>query len=142
MSNGAARESVSTEEFLARPLVAHVATSGPTVRPIWFLWEEAAVWWITGDYSRLPRRLAADPDVVVVVDSCDLATGEVLQVVMSGSAEVVDMDLDRARRKLTRYLGPDPGGWPERFRAVLRRPDTRLVRLVPRRAPTVVDLSF
>ena len=27
------------DEFLAQPLVARVATNGPTVRPVWFLWE-------------------------------------------------------------------------------------------------------
>ncbi len=35
------------DAILRRPLVARVATDGPTVRPVWFLWEESAVWWIT-----------------------------------------------------------------------------------------------
>lgn len=138
MSSG----TVSVEEFLARPLVAHVATGGPTVRPVWFLWEDGALWWITGSYSRLPELLAADPAVSVVVDSCDLHTGEVLQVVLTGDAEVVDLDPGRARRKLGRYLGGDPDRWPERFRAVLDDPDARLVRLTPRRPPRLTDLSF
>jgi nitroimidazol reductase NimA-like FMN-containing flavoprotein (pyridoxamine 5'-phosphate oxidase superfamily) len=53
------------DAFLARPLVARVATAdssgAPTVRPVWFLWEEGAVWWITGAYSRISRFLAKDP---------------------------------------------------------------------------------
>jgi hypothetical protein len=28
--------------FLAKPLVARVATAGPTARPVWFLWEEGS----------------------------------------------------------------------------------------------------
>ncbi|MEU1944007.1 pyridoxamine 5'-phosphate oxidase family protein, partial [Streptomyces sp. NPDC020125] len=28
--------------FLARPLVAQLATEGPRVRPVWFLWEDHA----------------------------------------------------------------------------------------------------
>lgn len=91
--------------FLAKPLVARVASSGPTVRPVWFLWEDGAFWWITGDYSRLPRRLAEDPRVALVVDTRDLATLEVLQVTARGDAEVVPFDEARAKRKLARYLG-------------------------------------
>jgi hypothetical protein len=30
------------DAFLAQPLTARVATSGPTVRPTWYLWEEGA----------------------------------------------------------------------------------------------------
>ncbi|MFI8904459.1 pyridoxamine 5'-phosphate oxidase family protein [Streptomyces albidoflavus] len=94
-------------DFLARPLVARVATAGPTVRPVWFLWEDGAFWWLTGAYARLGRRLAGDPVVALVVDSCDLATGQVLSVTCRGTAEVVPLDRARAVRKLTRYLGPE-----------------------------------
>lgn len=99
-------------------------------------------WWITGSYSRLPARLARDPRVALTIDTCDLASGQVLQVIASGDAEVVAMDPDRAGRKLERYLGPDPGRWPERFRAVLTDPEARLVRMIPRRPLHVVDQSF
>ncbi len=30
------------EGFLALALVAHVASSGPRVRPVWFVWEEGS----------------------------------------------------------------------------------------------------
>lgn len=132
----------SVEDFLRLPLVARVATAGPTVRPVWFLWEQGAFWWITGSYSRLPARLALDRRVALTVDTCDLASGQVLQVIASGDAEVVAMDPDRAMRKLKRYLGPDPARWPERFQAVLTDPEARLVRMIPRRPLHVVDQSF
>jgi len=32
------------DAFLQRRLVAHVATVGPTVRPVWYLWEEGSFW--------------------------------------------------------------------------------------------------
>ncbi|MEW2727067.1 MULTISPECIES: pyridoxamine 5'-phosphate oxidase family protein [Streptomyces] len=114
-------------DFLARPLVARVATAGPTVRPVWFLWEEGAFWWLTGAYARLGRRLAEDPAVALVVDSCDLATGQVLSVTCRGAAEVVPLDRARAVRKLTRYLGPEET-WPVRFSASPADPAARLVR--------------
>lgn len=104
------------DAYLAAPLLARVATRGPTVRPVWFLWEQGAFWWITGSYSRLPRLLAEDPRVALVVDSCDLTTLEVLQVTARGDAEIVPFDLARARRKLVRYLGTDEERWPQEFR--------------------------
>jgi len=130
------------EAFLARPLVARVATAAsdgaPTVRPVWFLWEEGALWWITGSYSVVSRHLAADPRVSVVVDTCDLQSLEFLQVLMHGRAEVVAFDADLARRKLRRYLGQDEATWPTDFTDFGAQ--DRLVRFVPHRT-VVRDLS-
>jgi hypothetical protein len=36
------------DSFLAQPLTARVATSGPTVRQAWFWWEDGAFWILTG----------------------------------------------------------------------------------------------
>lgn len=120
------------------------AVAAPSVRPVCFLWEDGAFWWITGAYARLPRLLARDPRVSLVIDTCDLESGEVRQVTARGEAEVVDFDRERARRKLTRYLGPDESEWDTRFSVrYLEQPDqeTRLVRLVPERM-TARDPSF
>jgi hypothetical protein len=134
---------VTVEDFLARPLVAHLATTGPTVRPIWFLWDGAAFWWLTGEWSRLSSILERDPAVVLVIDSCDLASGEVLQVTVRGATEIVPFQREIAIRKLSKYLGADQSRWPqERFRDPLTDPSMRLVRLVPARPPALRDLSF
>lgn len=130
------------DAYLAQPLVARVAASGPTVRPVWFLWEDGCFWWLTGAWSALAQRLADDPEVAIVVDTCELSTGCVLQVTSTGAAEVVPLDRERAVRKLTRYLGGDLGSWPARFLKSLEDPETRLIRLVPRRGPTLRDLSY
>lgn len=120
------------DAFLAEPLVARVATSGPRIRPVWFLWEEGSFWWLTGSYSRLTEFLEQDPNVVLVVDTCDLSTGEVRVVLARGVAEVVPLDRERAVRKLSPYLGPDEARWDARFREALDEdPSTRLVRLTP-----------
>ena len=132
------------DAFLAQPLVARVATAGPTIRPVWFLWEEGAFWWITGSYARLPALLAEDPRVALVIDTCDLASGEVRQVTAHGEAELVAFDPARARRKLARYLGPDEAAWDPGFLTrYVREPDaaTRFVRLAPDRL-TARDLSY
>jgi nitroimidazol reductase NimA-like FMN-containing flavoprotein (pyridoxamine 5'-phosphate oxidase superfamily) len=133
----------SLDALLAQPLVAHIATAGPTVLPIWFLWEDGAFWWLTGSWSGLAERLSSDPRVSIVVDSCDLTTGTVLSATARGRAEVVAMDRDRAVRKLAKYLGPDTSRWPqERFLAPLADPTTRLARLIPERVPVLRDLSW
>lgn len=136
--------SFDVEAFLERPLLARVATVGPSVRPVWFLWEDGAFWWITGAYARLPRILRRDPRVALVIDDCDLSTGEVRQVTARGDATLVPFDPDRARRKLVRYLGEDEAAWDTRFRLdLLAEPShaTRLVCLTPERV-TATHLSF
>lgn len=130
---------MDVDAFLARPLVARVAAAGPTVRPVWFVWEEGAFWWLTGSWSGLEDVLAQDARVALVVDTCDLATGEVLQVTARGRAEVVPFDAARARRKLARYLGPEP--WSARFAVTFEDPSVRFVRLVPETLRSR-DLSF
>ncbi|HYY32652.1 MAG TPA: pyridoxamine 5'-phosphate oxidase family protein [Gaiellaceae bacterium] len=130
------------EEFLAQPLVARVATVGPTIRPVWYLWEDGRFWWLTGRWARLSELLREDPRAALVVDTCDLETGRVLQVIAAGKAEIVPFDADRARRKLVRYLGPDESSWEQRFTTgTFEDPSTRFARLAPQ-ALRARDLSF
>ncbi|MEU9059091.1 pyridoxamine 5'-phosphate oxidase family protein [Streptomyces sp. NPDC048430] len=101
--------------FLTRPLVARLATAGPRVRPVWFLWEDDAFWVLTGPWSRLERRLAENPTFELVVDSCDLDTGTVHQVIARGLGRTTEFDAARGRRKLSRYLGKREKMWDPRF---------------------------
>jgi nitroimidazol reductase NimA-like FMN-containing flavoprotein (pyridoxamine 5'-phosphate oxidase superfamily) len=103
------------DSFLGRPLTARIATNGPTVRPVWFLWEDAAFWVLTGPWARLSGQVRDDPRVALVVDECDVRTGLVRQVIARGRAELLPFDVARGRRKLARYLGPDEARWDERF---------------------------
>lgn len=130
-------------ELLSKPLVAHVATSRPRVRPVWFLYEEGCFWWLTGPWSALPEEVAEDPtEVSLAVDTCDLATGRVRQVVADGTVEVLPLDAARARRTLSRYLGDDEPRWDPRFRETLEGSDgARFARLAPQRL-VARDLSF
>lgn len=141
MNRGVDADPFDVDAFLALPLVARVATSAPSIRPVWYLWEDQAFWWLTGPWSKLPQHLADDPAVAVVVDTCDVHTGQTRQVSASGRAELVAADPARTERKLRRYLGPDPGRWDERFRAYLDRDDAAMVRLAPARL-MAQDLSF
>lgn len=136
------RQDFDPTELLSKPLVAHVATTRPRVRPVWFLHEDDCLWWLTGPWSTLADELATDPAVSLAVDTCDLATGRVRQVVVDGTAELLGPDVDRARRKLSHYLGGDETAWDPRFRRTLAGTDgARFVRLAPDRV-TARDLSF
>ena len=131
------------EAFLAQPLVAHVSAAGPTVRPVWFLWEERCFWWLTGSWSRLPAILERNPRVALVVDTCELDSGRVLQVTARGEAAIEPFDPARARRKLARYLGPDESAWDrERFQIdTFANDSTRFIRLAPEQL-RARDLSY
>lgn len=120
--------------FLEQPLTAHVAVAGPSVRPVWFLWEDGAFWWLTGDWPSLTATLKNDPRVALVVDTCHPETGTVLQVSADGDAEIYQLDRERARRLLRRYLGPEEARWPARLVELgFHDPATRLIRLEPAR---------
>ncbi len=133
------------DAFLQRPLTARIATNGPTVRPVWFLWEDGAFWVLTGPWARLLGRVRDDPAVALVVDECDPATGVVRQVIARGPAEVVPFDVPRGRRKLARYLGADEGRWDRRFVHYLYDDPAERGTVWLRLAPTslsVQDLSY
>lgn len=105
------------DAFLARPLNARVATNGPSVRPVWFHWEDGAFWIMTGPWTKLMGRIPTDPELALVVDSMDLTTGELLQVNVTGRGELLPWDAPRARKMLVRYLGEDVSSWPELYQA-------------------------
>jgi len=113
------------DAFLAEPLTARIATNGPTVRPIWYHWEEGCFWIMNGPWAKLFARVQTDPEVALIVDVCELDKGRVLQVMAHGAVEIVPFDIPRARRLLHRYLGPDEASWssePDDYRGYLREP--------------------
>ena len=131
------------ERFLAQPLVARVATAGPVVRPVWYLWEDGAFWVFIGPWSGMAARLRKNPVFELVVDVCDIRTGLVRQVVARGEGSVRPLDAPRARRKLVRYLGPDERTWDPRFSLAgdLAARELQWARLLPDRI-IARDMSF
>lgn len=97
--------------FLARPLTARLATEGPTVRPIWYLFEDEQFWFVTGPSPSLTGLLRAKPRIAVVVDVCDPHLGDIKYVHVRGRATVLPYDVDRGRRLISRYLGKDESRW-------------------------------
>ncbi len=130
------------DAYLAQPLTARVAMAGPRVLPVWFLWEDNAFWIITGPWSRLLLIVREDPKIAICVDTCDLLSGRVRQVLARGTAELVVFDSTRGYRKLSRYLGADVSRWDGRFLRYLNGEDNaQWLRLAPATI-TARDLSF
>jgi len=137
--------SVDLDEFLARPLFAHLATvsaDGPRESPVWFLWESDALWIIGSQRDdSFPGRVESEPRCAVGIVDYDRERGLVHHVGMRGSASIVPFDPDRATRLLSRYLGTDEPSWDRRFRDTLRDPENVFVHFIPE---TVVarDVSY
>ena len=104
--------------------------------------KRACFWILTGPWSQVPAEVSNNAEVALVIDTCDLATGECLQVVAHGNGELLPFDEQRGQRKLERYLGSDLSSWDARFRRYLsREPDALWLRVAPH-ALTAQDLSF
>lgn len=137
--------SVDLDEFLARPLFAHLATTsehGPRESPVWFLWEDGALWIIgSRETDTFPDRIEREPRCAIGIVDFDRERGLVQHVGFRGRATVQPFDPQRARRLLCRYLGTPEEEWDGRFRCTLGDPANILVRFDPE---TVVarDVSY
>jgi hypothetical protein len=114
---------VEIDEFLARPLFAHLATAldgAPRDSPVWFLWEDEAIWIIASRATdTFPDRIAQEPRCAIGIVDFDPACGLVQHVGFRGRATVEPFDAERAGRLLKRYLGDHEDAWDERFRSTI-----------------------
>jgi len=136
-------EPFDLDAFLAEPLIANVATNGPTVRPLDYQWEEGAFWLITLPWTKLFQRVQRDPEIALVIEVSEYDRGgRVLQVMASGAVELTPYDVPRAARMLFRYHGPDPGKWsksPADYPSFIREPGPQgaaWLKLKPRKLLT------
>ncbi|SEE53514.1 Pyridoxamine 5'-phosphate oxidase [Rhizobiales bacterium GAS191] len=110
----AARHDFDPDVVLSKPLMAHLATSspdGPRESPVWFLWEQGAIWLIGTSRDSFPKRLRAEPRCAIGIVDYDRDRGLLRHVGIRGVAEIQDMDPSRLERLLHNYLGPDRSAW-------------------------------
>ncbi|MDX6693689.1 MAG: hypothetical protein QOF02_1292 [Blastocatellia bacterium] len=133
------------EEILARPLFAHLATGsefGPRESPVWFLWEDEAIW-IIGNYKTdsFPARIEREPRCALGIVDFNHKSGLVQHAGFRGRAELRPHDAERLRRLLSRYLGASLEEWDERFVKILGDTDYVFLRFEPL-SVVVRDQSF
>ncbi|ANZ36521.1 hypothetical protein BBK82_11045 [Lentzea guizhouensis] len=122
---------MDVDEFLKKPLNAYISLNGPSVRPTWFLWEDGAFWISSGPWAKWWQTLDEDPKVALVVDDFDVATGRVEKVTAKGKGEVHEIDVERAKRLYSRYVGEDESRWDPMFHEVIHGEGAVLIRIEP-----------
>ena len=111
------REIFDLDEFLSRPLYAHLAHDsghGPRNSPVWFHWDGQALWIIGG--KSFPGNLRRESRCAIGIVDWDPATGRSQHVGLRGRAEVLTFDPAVARTIFRKYFGPDEDRWDPRFR--------------------------
>jgi hypothetical protein len=125
------------DRVFSRPLMVTLATrcaEGPRTAPMWFIWEDGALWMPSDASSSSALRLDADPSAAAEIVDFDADSGVLLHLGLRGPATVGAMEVDRFKRLLARYLGPDPAAWNPWFIDKIARfddPAGRMIRLQP-----------
>ncbi|MGL6209208.1 MAG: pyridoxamine 5'-phosphate oxidase family protein [Paracoccaceae bacterium] len=123
--------------ILHLPLMANLATScpdGPRNAPVWFIWEDAALWMLGSTTAKSVLRLQTDPACAVEIVHFANQDGLLLHLGFRGTATIEPADGQRFRRLLAKYLGPDEATWNPWFVdtvAEVDDPDNRWIKLVP-----------
>ena len=121
-------------DVLMRPLFAHLATAsehGPRESPVWFLWDDAAIWIIGNkETDSFPSRIAAEPRCALGIVDFDVSKGVVQHVGIRGRATLKPHDRGRMEKIFTRYMG-ERERWDSRFVKILDDPDYIFIRLEP-----------
>lgn len=101
------------DRFLARPLIARLATSDddrPRVLPMWFWWDGTDVWMETSPTFANFRVLRSNPHAALTIDEA-LSGLAMRAVVMRGRVEIIEEPIDEVmatvRRIHDRYLSPE-----------------------------------
>ncbi|WP_424933969.1 pyridoxamine 5'-phosphate oxidase family protein [Amaricoccus macauensis] len=129
--------SFDPDVLLERPLMATLSTigpSGPCNAPVWYVWEDNALWMLGSDTGSSVRRLREDPRCAVEIVDYQNAAGILLHLGFRGSASIEPSCPARFRRLLSRYLDPEEASWNPWFIETVARmddPDNRWIRLAP-----------
>jgi Pyridoxamine 5'-phosphate oxidase len=129
-------ENIDLDEFMKKPLFAHLATigeSGPADSPVWCLWEKGYLWICTDIvHGSFGKRIENDGRCAIGIVDFDHSTGKLHHVGFRGTAEVVSFDIDIGTRIFAKYVGPNQETWPDWFRSFLNSENARLIQFSPK----------
>jgi len=125
------------DTFLARSLIARMATAGadgrPHVVPVWYAWDGTALWISSFVSTRKVRQLRENPYLSVSVDVSG-AGEKTSGVILEGAAELVteprELVAQHSTWIYTRYLGED-GVLAEEPQSWIYDPENLLIKLTP-----------
>lgn len=129
--------SFDPDVLLRLPLMANLATmcdDGPRNSPVWFLWEQDALWMPGSAQSGSVRRLLDDPRCAVEIVHFASTQGILLHLGFRGSATVEPLAPPLFERLLEKYLGSQRSDWNPWFVeniAKIDDPTGRMIRLAP-----------
>lgn len=125
------------EAVLTLPLMAKLATvagdGAPRNAPVWFIWEENALWMLGDDGGSSITRLQREPRCAVEIVHFDNAAGILLHCGLRGTATIEASSPARFHRLLLKYLGPREQ-WNDWFIDTIAKtedPTNRMIKLVP-----------
>jgi PPOX class probable F420-dependent enzyme len=103
--------------FLARPLIARIATvrpnGSPQLVPMWFLYEDGVTYMSTRTYAAKVKYLKKNPRVAVVVDEM-VAPMKNKVVTFEGTVEVLDTGVKEMTTKIYhKYVGVEGSASPQ-----------------------------
>jgi nitroimidazol reductase NimA-like FMN-containing flavoprotein (pyridoxamine 5'-phosphate oxidase superfamily) len=122
-------------EFLTgRALIARIGTISPdgwpAVNPVWFEYENGAFYIVTKELTGFCQNLTRDPRAVLCIDSPE---PPYRRLILRGRAQFMEENwIERGRRGVLRYLGPDGLRY---FEATIKFP-RQVIRIVPERFST------
>jgi hypothetical protein len=126
------KRSFDLDEFLKKPLFAHLSTVSsecPRESPVWFFWEDKCLWIIGTPGDTFPLRIDNNPKCAIGIVDFDPASGKVLHAGFRGRATVEPFNFDLAKRLFAKYLGSNEKKWDSRFKN--QDPKNVFIRFVP-----------
>lgn len=139
-----AQKDFDIDIVLGKPIMAHLATIAdgePRDSPVWFIWEESCLWIFGTAEDSFIKRLKQEPCCAIGIVDFDLQGGVLKHVGIRGTAHVGNVDHERLRRFVSKYLGDDSNKWNKWFVTNIVNPLNVMVQIAPK-SIVAKDVSF
>ncbi len=135
MTNMIVQNDFEIDLILKKPLMAHLSTvedGEPRDSPVWFLWEEGAVWVFGTTKDSFISRLKKEPRCAIGIVDFDLEKGTLLHVGIRGTSSTHDVNNELLQHFLKKYLGQNSKEWNQWFIENIVAPLNQMVHITPK----------